>query len=237
MEGEVRFPGTYTIRRDETLDRLLERAGGLTDYAFVEGAIFTRMDLRDAERKRLNELAQQLRREIASNVITDSGSQVAYSEMNQLLSDLTAVDAVGRLIIDLENVIGEGRKTTDIQLKNGDRLFVPTVQNTVSIIGEVQLASSYQYEPGVSLEEYIQRAGGMRQKADDERVYIVKANGRVVVPERRSWFSSGAIDQIEPGDTIVVPMDTQYMNNIELWSTATQIMYQVGVALAALAAL
>ncbi|WP_411360691.1 SLBB domain-containing protein [Pseudidiomarina sp. YC-516-91] len=237
LEGEVRFPGTYTIRRGETLQGLLDRAGGLTEYAFVRGAIFTRDDLREAERKRLEELAQQLRREIASNVITDSGASVAYSEMNQLLRDLTNIEAVGRLVIDLQNVIGDGERLTDIQLKDGDRLFVPTVQNTVSIIGEVQLASSYQYEPGVSLEEYIQRAGGMRQKADDERVYIVKANGRVVVPERRSWFSSGAIDQIEPGDTIVVPMDTQYMNNIELWSTATQIMYQVGVALAALAAL
>lgn len=237
LEGEVRFPGTYTIRRGETLQGLLERAGGLTEYAFVGGAIFTRVDLREAERKRLDELAQQLRREIASNVITDSGAQVAYGEMNQLLRDLTNIDAVGRLVIDLENVIGEGQRTADIQLKDGDRLFVPTVQSTVSIIGEVQLASSYQYESDVSLEDYIQRAGGLRQKADDERIYIVKANGRVVVPERRSWFSSGTTSQIEPGDTIVVPMDTQYMNNIEMWTTATQIMYQVGVALAALSGL
>ncbi|RUO62665.1 polysaccharide biosynthesis protein [Pseudidiomarina insulisalsae] len=237
LEGEVRFPGTYTIRRGETLQGLLDRAGGLTEYAFIGGSIFTRVDLRDAERRRLDELAQQLRREIASNVITDSGTQIAYGEMNQLLSDLTNVDAVGRLIIDLEDVIGKGKRTADIQLKDGDRLFVPTVQNTVSIIGEVQLASSYQYESGVSLEQYIERAGGMRQKADDERIYIVKANGRVVVPERRSWFSSGTTNEVEPGDTIVVPMDTQYMNNIELWTTATQIMYQVGVALAALSGL
>ncbi|RUO46694.1 polysaccharide biosynthesis protein [Pseudidiomarina aquimaris] len=238
LEGEVRFPGTYTIRRGETLQGLLERAGGLTEYAFVDGAIFTRADLREAERKRLDELAQQLRREIASNVITDSGTQVAYGEMNQLLRDLTNIDAVGRLVIDLGKVIGEHASVaSDIQLKNGDRLYVPTVQSTVSIIGEVQLASSYQYESGVSLEDYIQRAGGMRQKADDERIYIVKANGSVVVPERRSWFSSGGSDQIEPGDTIVVPMDTQYMNNIEMWTTATQIMYQVGVALAALSGL
>ncbi|WP_301835987.1 SLBB domain-containing protein [Pseudidiomarina terrestris] len=235
LEGEVRFPGTYTIRRGETLEGLLERAGGLTEYAFIDGAIFTRVDLRDAERRRLDELAQQLRREIASNVITDTGAQVAYSEMNQLLRDLTNIDAVGRLIIDLKSVIADGGSS--LQLKDGDRLHVPTVQNTVSIIGEVQLASSYQYQPGVSLEDYIQRAGGMRQKADDERIYIVKANGRVTVPERRSWFASGSYQQIEPGDTIVVPMDTQYMNNIEVWTTATQIMYQVGVALAALSGL
>ncbi|WP_301719629.1 SLBB domain-containing protein [Pseudidiomarina terrestris] len=235
LEGEVRFPGTYTIRRGENLTDLLDRAGGLTEYAFVDGAIFTRADLREAERKRLEELAQQLRREIASNVITDTGAQVAYSEMNQLLRDLTNIDAVGRLVIDLGDVIAEGGSA--LQLKDGDRLYVPTVQNTVSIIGEVQLASSYQFQAGVSLEDYIDRAGGMRQKADEERIYIVKANGLVTVPERRSWFTSGSYNEIEPGDTIVVPLDTQYMNNIEVWTTATQIMYQVGVALAALSGL
>lgn len=235
LEGEVRFPGTYTIRRGETLSSLIARAGGFTDFAFLRGSVFTREDLREAERRRLGELAQQLRRDIASNTITDSGNTVAYGEMNQLLSDLTNVEAVGRLIIDLETLLASNGN--QIQLKDGDRLFVPTVQNTVSIIGEVQLASSYQHQAGISLEQYIERAGGLRQKADDERIYVVKANGSVMVPERRSWFSSGDFAQIEPGDTIVVPMDTQYMNNIELWSTATQIMYQVGVALAALSGL
>jgi polysaccharide biosynthesis/export protein len=36
--GEVRFPGMYTIKRGETLRSVMARAGGLTEYAFPQGA-------------------------------------------------------------------------------------------------------------------------------------------------------------------------------------------------------
>ncbi|MEX1221487.1 MAG: SLBB domain-containing protein [Idiomarina sp.] len=236
LEGEVRFPGTYTIRRGETLKTLVKRAGGLTDYAFEKGAVFTREELRNTEKRQIEGLAQQLRREIASNVITDTGGNFAYAELNQLLSDLTNIDPVGRLVVNLDQILANGKGSSDIQLKDGDRLFVPTTQNTVSIIGEVQLASSYRYDQTLSLDDYLERAGGLRQKAADDSVYIVKANGSIMVPDRSGWFNFKRT-MIEPGDTIVVPLDTQYVNNLEIWSTATQIMYQVGVALAAVSSL
>src|SRR5690606_1586016 len=42
LEGEVRYPGEYTVRNGETLREVLQRAGGLTDNAFPRGAVFTR---------------------------------------------------------------------------------------------------------------------------------------------------------------------------------------------------
>lgn len=233
LEGEVRFPGTYSVKRGETLSTLIERAGGLTNYAFERGAVFTRRGIREQEQKQLEGLAQQLRREIASNVITDQGGTFEYAEVNQLLSDLTKLDPIGRLVINLDEIIASQNATADVQLKDGDRLFVPTEQNTVSIIGEVQLASSYRFDSSLSVDDYVRRAGGAREKADEDRVYIVKANGAIVVPDDTGWFSFERTI-VEPGDTIVVPLDTQYVNNLEVWSTATQIMYQVGVALAAI---
>lgn len=238
LTGEVRFPGTYNIRRGETLTTLIARAGGLTEYAFTEGALFTREDLREAERRQLDNLAQQLRREMASNSITDNGGNIPYSEVEQVLEDMTNIDAVGRLIIDLDKILAStnstssGLQSSDIQLKDGDALYIPTVKNTVSIIGEVQLASSYRYESGLGLEDYLERAGGIRKKGDDERIYIIRANGAIEVPKSQ-WFSVKSAE-VRPGDTIVVPLDSEYVNNIELWSSVTQIMYQVGVALAAL---
>lgn len=233
LAGEVRFPGTYNVRRGETLKSLIDRAGGLTDYSFTRGAVFTREDLRKSEQRQIEALTQQLRREMASNMLTDQGANIAYNDLQQLLDDMSNIDAVGRLIIDLEEIVTEGDASAqNIQLKDGDALFIPTQKDTVSIIGEVQLASSYRYDGKLDLQDYIERAGGIRQKGDEERIYVIRANGAIEVPTS-SWFSVNNM-QIRPGDTVVVPLDSQYMSNVEVWSTSTEILYQVGVALAAL---
>jgi protein involved in polysaccharide export with SLBB domain len=60
LEGEIRFPGEYRIRRGETLRQVLERAGGLTDAAFPEGAIFLRDALREREQEQIDALARRM---------------------------------------------------------------------------------------------------------------------------------------------------------------------------------
>ncbi|KFZ31349.1 polysaccharide biosynthesis protein [Pseudidiomarina salinarum] len=237
LEGEVRFPGKYTIRRGETLAALIERAGGLTEYAFPRGAVFTREELKKLESQRMRSLARELQHEIATNIITGNNqSDMSYQQIRQLLQDLMAVDPVGRLIIDLPYILS-GNLNADIQLKDGDKLVIPTQRSTVNVIGEVQLASSFLYDGSLSVDDYLRRAGGTRKKADEDRIFIVKANGAVEMVEVGGWFSLGTKNRIEPGDTVVVPLDTEYTNNIELWRDATQILYQIGVALAALTAI
>ncbi|WP_404408599.1 SLBB domain-containing protein [Pseudidiomarina marina] len=237
LEGEVKFPGKYTIRRGETLTALIERAGGLTEYAFPRGAIFTREELKELERQRMQALARELQHEVATNSITGNNqSNMSYSQTRQLLKDLMEVEPVGRLVIDLPHVMS-GSMNADIQLKDGDRLVIPAQRNTVNVIGEVQLASSFLYDGSLNVEDYLRRAGGTRKKADEERIFIVKANGSVETVELGGWFSLASNNRLEPGDTIVVPLDTEYTNNMELWRDATQILYQIGVALAALTAI
>src|SRR5262249_36340458 len=63
--GEVRFPGKYAIKRGETLASVVRRAGGITDLAFVDGAVFTREDLRKREQEQLDDLAQRMQRDVA----------------------------------------------------------------------------------------------------------------------------------------------------------------------------
>ncbi|RUO78417.1 SLBB domain-containing protein [Pseudidiomarina taiwanensis] len=236
LEGEVRFPGTYTVRRGETLSSVIERAGGLTQYAFARGAVFTREELKELEQQRMQQLAQDLRREVSSNMITDAVNTVSYTEFNQLVNDLIEVEPVGRLVIDLPYIL-TGSLDADIQLKDGDRLVVPSRRETVNVIGEVQLASAHVFDGALTVTDYIRRAGGLRQKADEERIFVVKANGAVAVDGNRSWFGFANQQRLEPGDTIVVPLDTSFKDNWTLWRDATQILYQTGVAIAAVATL
>ena len=234
--GEVRFPGTYSIKRGETLESVLERAGGFTEFSAPEGAIFTRESIRIKEREQLKKLSEDLRREIASrsfqNSVTDSS--LSYDDTNKLLDDLAEVEALGRLVIDV-NEIYNGSQS--LELENGDALYVPAVQNTISVIGEVNLATSHLFNKDMSLESYIAASGGYKQRADEERIYIIKANGSVLLPSEDSWFSVSTGVDLAPGDTIVVPLDAEHMDKLTLWSTVTQIVYNLGTAAASLSVL
>lgn len=235
LRGEVRFPGTYAIRRGESLRALIERAGGFTNRAFVEGAVFTREELRRQERQRMNMLAEELQREIAGNAITGTGSMQPYGQMRTLLADLMAVEPVGRLIVDLPRVLDGTSGAGDIELKHGDTLHIPSRMDSVSIIGEVQMAMSYRYDRDLSVREYINMSGGTKQKADTRRIYVVRANGAIEPHrQRRGWFSSTGSADVRPGDTIVVPLNTGYTDNLQLWSQVTGIIYNSAVALAAI---
>ena len=148
-----------------------------------------------------------------------------------MVNELGKYQPVGRLVINAEQ-IQAGNPEYNIMLEDGDRLVVPRRNRSVSIIGEVQVASTHRYDASLNVERYLELAGGMRKRADEERVYVIRADGSVYVPSS-SWFAVTA-DGLQPGDTIVVPVDTEYKDNLSLWTQVTQIFYQSFVAIAAL---
>ncbi|MGB0937505.1 MAG: SLBB domain-containing protein, partial [Colwellia sp.] len=236
LKGEVKFPGVYTIRRGETLSNLLERAGGFSEFAAPNAAIFTREAIRKQEQQQLAKLSEDLRRDIASKSFENSVSSnsLSYDEMNKLLNDLASVEAVGRLVIDLPLIVEDKQR---LVLQNGDALYVPSKRDSISVIGEVNYATSHLFQQGITVDDYIDLSGGLKERAADERIYIIKANGSVKIPNTGSWFAVNDTNTLEAGDTIVVPMNSDYMDNLTLWSTATQIVYQLGVAVAAISSI
>ncbi len=233
LKGELRFPGTYTIRRGETLTELLERAGGFSEFAEEKAAVFTRASIKEQEQEQLARLSTELRRDIASKSFQNSVSSntLSYDEMNMLLNDLASVEAVGRLVIDLPLIV---ENKQNLVLQDGDVLYVPSKRDSISVIGEVNYSTSHLYKTGVSVDDYIGLSGGLKERADEDSIYIIKANGSVKIPDTGGWFTANNTEQLEPGDTIVIPMDASHMDKLTLWSTATQIMYQLGVAVAAI---
>ncbi len=234
LAGEVRFPGTYSVNRGETLYDVIERAGGLSDHAEPKAAIFTRKAIKKQEQAQLAKLSDELRREIASKSFQQSvggGSSINYDEMNRLFNDLANVKAVGRLVIDLPDIL---QKEELLILQDGDALYVPGRQDSISIIGEVNYSSSHLYKPDVSIEQYLELSGGIKDRANEEQIYVIKANGAVFIPRTSGWFSVNYQSQLEPGDTIVVPMDPSHMDSLTLWNTATQILFQLSASIAAI---
>jgi protein involved in polysaccharide export with SLBB domain len=232
LGGEVAFPGTYPIRRGELLSSVLERAGGLTDLAFPEGSVFTREELRERERRQIEVLASRVERDLAALSVTDPASAATLETGQALISQLRSAEPTGRWAIRLDEIIA-GRQEADIVLKDGDVLLVPDQRQEVTVLGEVQYATSHVFDRVLSRDDYIYRSGGLSQRADKRRIYVVRANGEVVADSGGSWFRRDDGGDIRPGDSIVVPLDVD--QPLVRWSSITQIIYNLALGAAAVA--
>lgn len=243
LSGEVRFPGSYPIRRGETLRSVIERAGGLSAFAFTRGAVFTREELRQREMQQAQDLSQRLRRDLAAVAIQASqasqsgdATQSALAAQS-LLSQLEDTRPVGRLVINLDDVLARGvGSRDDIILRDGDQLVVPKIKQEVAVIGEVQNSTAHLYRKGLSLDDYLALSGGLTNRADGKRTYVVRADGSVI-PGQGAWFARQSSVDIQPGDTVVVPLDTERLPPLPLWQAVTGILYNAAVALAAISSL
>jgi protein involved in polysaccharide export with SLBB domain len=245
VQGEVRFPGTYPIHRGEKLSSVLARAGGFSDLAFVEGAVFIRDELKKREKDQLELLTDRLQRDLAalsleaislsaatSNAAGAQTSAQGLAIGQQLLVQLRQTKPVGRLVIDLNKVVTG--KFGDMIVRNGDKLLIPKQNDEITILGEVQSPTSHVYKAGLTRDDYIAKSGGTTQEADRKRIYIVHANGDVVSGQRSGWFRRSQSVEMRPGDTIIVPLDTERVRALPLWQAVTTIIYNLAVAVLAI---
>ena len=150
------------------------------------------------------------------------------------IASLSSAIATGRLVIPLSDILAY--RSADIILKDGDRLMVPKFSQEVTILGEVRRPTSYLFDPYFSQTDYIEQSGGFKDSADKRGVYIVRAGGEVVIPKRRLFSFGSPNNAISPGDTIVVPIDTDEtrLRAIPLLAEVTTIIYQLALGSAAI---
>jgi protein involved in polysaccharide export with SLBB domain len=238
VRGEVRFPGVYPISRGEQLSKLIQRAGGLTDMAFPQGAVFLRKDLQERERQRIDEMSRRLEADLASlslKLAQEGGARAeSLGIVRQLGEQLRGIEPTGRLVINLPDLLEatrNGRRSDyDVTLNDGDRLYVPPLTQEVTVTGEVFYPTSHLYTKGFDRDRYVNMSGGLTSKADTKRIYVIRADGSV--QSGKSWFDAGDTERIRPGDTIVVPLDVDRVRPINLWTNVSQIIYQLAIAAA-----
>lgn len=183
ITGEVLFAGQYTIEtRNERISSMIRRAGGIIEGAYIKGAQLTRR-LSDEEYKQRQET---LRMAKLNQVGGDS------IDLNKIeVSDRYSVG------IDLEKALAYPGSTYDVVVQPGDVLFVPELQSTVKIDGEVMFPNAVVYVPGKKLDYYVEQAGGYGHQAKKGKAYIVYMNGSVAKAKKNT--------PIEPGCQIVIP--------------------------------
>ncbi len=231
LDGEVRFPGEYRVSRGESLREVLDRAGGLTDGAYPEGAVFLRESLKEQEQEQIEMLARRMESDLTTLSLqtVETGGSDTMTTGRELLDQLRATEAVGRLVIDVSHLDSD-----ELELRDGDQLLIPQKPQVVTVLGEIQQNTSHLYDEGLSRNDYINLSGGLTRRADKGRIYVVRANGAVIANNGSRWLGRGERFDIRPGDTIVVPLDTDRMRPLTFWGNVTQILYQGAIAVAAI---
>ena len=211
VEGQVNFPGSYTMtKRDYRLSDLIRDCGGISEQGYIHGASLQRhMTERERERRNANNLRAQI--DLYEDGLRE-GKDLNMQLADSLLSMKTVTSSSYAVAIDLEKAMKEPGCVHDLILRPGDVLSIPVPNYTVKVSGEVMHPVSMAYEKGKKLKYYIKHAGGYSRKAYKRRAYGVNMNGSVIK------LSSKTANNIEPGTEIVVPSKSgrKAMSNTEV---------------------
>jgi protein involved in polysaccharide export with SLBB domain len=122
----------------------------------------------------------------------------------------------------------------DIILEDGDFLHIPQTQQVISVVGEVYVPTSHTFASNLSIDDYIGLSGGVNPYADQSNIYLIKANGSMISPKQMvGGFFKRNVQGLQPGDSIVVPLEVQPFSGIRATTEVTQIIYQMALAAAA----
>lgn len=231
ITGEVRFPGTYPISRGEQLSKLIERAGGLTDLAFPDGAFLSRLSVKEQEAREMLSLADFLERGMKATVLerADENLRPAESALvaTEIIELLRSAQPPGRVVIDLPTILEETEQgkisDADIVMMPGDSLNIPELRQIVSVVGEVNHPTTHAFVEGASMMDYVSMSGGITPKAKDDLVYIIHANG--AASQNTSWWQGDP--DISLGDTVIVPLNVEKIRSLKKWTEISSIFGNV----------
>lgn len=212
LTGEFAYPGKYAAAPGERLSSVIKRAGGFSDNAFLQGAVFTRKSVEKYQREMIKKFidAEQeamLKEESSLALgLSDSQSEARKEMINYRQKQLSALESaalIGRVVIKLDKLDAFEGSASDVVLEDGDTLIIPSIPSSVQVLGNVRAPNAITYIEGRGVDYYISRAGGFTRNADKNGIFIIKPSG-----EALDRFTQAR--KIERGDTIIVPEVFKY---------------------------
>jgi protein involved in polysaccharide export with SLBB domain len=235
VAGAFRFPGSYGILRGEHLSELMKRAGGITSDAYPYGAIFTRESARKAEedsyRRAASDLQEAIVTAITSGALKDAANAGPF--LNTVVQKLQTAEPIGRVVTESDPAVLEAKPELDPVLEPGDAVFMPKRPISVTIIGQVLNPGTQAFSPGATLKQYVERAGGFTQAADESRVFVILPNGTAKRFQTSFWNYES--EDVPPGSSIVVPRDAAPFNLLAFSERIFSVLSSLALTAAALA--
>lgn len=243
LEGEFVGAGIYSVGPNETLDQVIQRAGGFTPNAYLYGSSFLRESARAFQQQRLDEYITQLSADMErATAVRGASAPTGISDPNALVlernivAQLRQLRATGRIVLEFAPNSQGVDTVPKIALENGDVFRVPARPSTVSVVGAVYGQNVYLFNPERHLEDYLALAGKTNRIADKGHAFIIRADGSIYSRELAKGVLSNHFDEarINPGDSIVIPEKLIKPTALRQLLDYSQILSSFGLAAAAI---
>ena len=242
LKGEVKFPGNYVIQSGDRLSDVIKRAGGYTKSAFLDGALFTRDSIKKLQQTKMRQAILELKQKAISMSTAPSGigegnNKVDTASLVNMIDSLSKeaekLSPIGRISINLDsNLTKFSNSTSNLVLKDKDTLTIPSFNDTILVIGEIMNSTSIIFK-STNVFDYIKATGGLNQRADEDNIFIVHANGSAT-KVKNGWFSGSSTHKIKRGDTIIVPRELVTYTGMQIAKDISSILYQFALTAASL---
>ena len=236
ISGMVRYPGTYFIDEGDRLSKVIDLAGGLKENAYTFAGTLLRKSTKDVQQSFYKKTYQDTVSFLASNLGNQaSGMYSATSDgaMKIILEELRSREPSGRVITEFDPHVLKNEPIKDTLLENQDQIYIPAFTDYVFILGELKNPGVHKYDNTLSVDDYINQAGGF-SNFSDKTILIIDPNGmaREVKPAIFGKYFSE--HEIYPGSVILATREVGKVRGLNYATTVAPIISSLAISLASL---
>ncbi|TKF67402.1 polysaccharide export protein [Vibrio sp. F13] len=218
ISGSYLGPSYFAIKKSTRLHELLNYIPIDKELTNTESIYILRKSVAEKQKEMIDESLNRLERSVFTAPVSSDGEaliRAKEAEMVMLFTERARrIEPLGKVIVS------DNGNIANILLEQGDQVVIPYNTDLVQIGGEVLMPQAVVFNPEANLDDYIAWAGGFSERAEDQRIAIVRANGLVEFDSK---------NPIEKGDQVLVlpKVDEKTMQAVK---DITQIIYQIAVA-------
>ena len=244
LSGEVVRPGTYEIQNGERLSDIIRRAGGFTPESYTYGTVFKRRSVKESQAKNMQSFITRVQAQVlqtaaegTATALTSEEAAYAKAELHinrDLLANLKTLQEQqeGRVAITITATVDEwaGSKD-DLLLQDGDSLSIPKRPQEVLVMGEIYGPGAQIFVPGMTVKDYIKSSGGPTKFAEEDQVFVVKANGYAFGAESPNGENIEDV-KLQAGDAVFVPQKVERYAGMRFTKDIVDILFKTAVVIA-----
>jgi protein involved in polysaccharide export with SLBB domain len=228
ISGSYKGPSFYTVENNTRLLDILSHIEVDPKQANYGAIYIKRKSVVEQQKILIDESLDRLERSIFTAPATSDGEASIRAQEAQLVAQFVArarqIEPLGKV------VVSENGNVANIRLEQGDEIVIPARTDLIQVSGEVLMPQAIVYNPNASIRDYVAWAGGFSERANDDRIVIVRANGLTVFLDAQTpWFGDENTPALQAGDQILVlpKIDTKILQAVK---DVTQIIYQIAIA-------